>query len=184
MSAADRRTSQPRYRDLSRDELDERQRDVYDAIAAGPRNSVPSIFHLYLNSPELCQRIQSLGAFCRYETSFPPHQSEIVILTVARHFDAAYEWSIHVREARKAGISEDVIRDIEALREPASAEPETRLLWRFTKTYLATNAVPDDLFDEAMSAFGRKSVIELAGLIGYYAMLAMALRIFEVPPQS
>lgn len=174
----------PRYRDLQPGELDARQREVYDAIAAGPRKSVPSIFHLYLNSPELCERIQSLGAYCRYGTSFPPIQSETVILIVARHFEAAYEWSVHVGEARKAGLPEHVITAIEAQREPQQADADIRLLWRFTHTYLKTNAVPDALYREACDRFGYKSVVELAGIIGYYAMLAMALRIFEVPPKA
>lgn len=176
--------STPRYSDLKREALDDKQRAVWDAIAAGPRKAVPSIFHLYLNSPEMCQRIQSLGAFCRYDTSFPPAQSEAVILTVARHFDCAYEWSVHVHEARKAGVAEDAIAAIEAQREPVAADDAIRLLWRFANTYLKTNDVPDELFEEARSRFGYKPVVELAGLIGYYSMLAMALRIFKVPPKS
>lgn len=174
----------PRYRDLKREDIDDRQRAVWDEIAAGPRKSVPSVFQLYMHSPELCQRVQALGAFCRYSTSFPPPHSEVVILTVARHFDATYEWSSHVNEARKAGIGEEVIAAIEAKREPAAADEATRLLWQFANTYLETNAVPDALFGEACRRFSYKSVVELAGIIGYYAMLAMALRIFQVPPKA
>lgn len=176
--------STERFRPIERDSLDDAQREVFDAIASGPRGSVPAIFHLYLHSPEMCQRIQSLGAFCRYRTSFTPIQSEAVILVVAQHFDAAYEWSVHVVEARNAGLPEDAITAIEGGREPGAADAAVRLLWRFTRTYLATNAVPDALFDEARDAFGHRAVVELAGLIGYYAMLAMALRIFQVPPKT
>lgn len=176
--------STPRYQDLKREELDDLQRRVWDEIAAGPRKSVPSIFQLYLHSPEMAQRIQSVGAFCRYDSSFPPRLSETIILSVANHFDCAYEWSVHVHEARKAGISDEVIAAIEAKREPVAGDADTQLLWRFATTYLKTNAVPDSLFDEARARFGYKSVVELAGIIGYYSMLAMALRIFQVPPKT
>jgi len=44
--------------------------------------------------------------------------------------------------------------------------------------------VPDDLFAEAEARFGKKAVLELAGLLGYYSMLAIVLRIYRVPPQG
>lgn len=176
--------STPRYSDLTREDLDDKQRAVWDAIAAGPRKAVPRIFHLYLHSPEMAEHIQALGAVCRYGSIFPPQLSEAIILTIANHFDCAYEWSVHVNEARKAGIGEDVISAIQGRREPVAGDNDTRLLWRFASTYLETNAVPDALFDEARNRFGYKAIVELAGIIGYYSMLAMALRIFEVPPRT
>ncbi len=46
------------------------------------------------------------------------------------------------------------------------------------------NDVPDDLFAAAQARFGEKAVVELAGLLGYYSMLAICLRIYRVPPQG
>jgi 4-carboxymuconolactone decarboxylase len=173
----------PRYRDLTPAELSDDQREVYDAIASGPRGSVPRIFHLYLHSPELCSRIQALGAFCRYGTSFSSALSETAILVVAHHFQAAYEWSVHEAEARKASVPDDVINAIRTSQPlPATTASDVELVHRFAATYLHRNAVDDALFAEARLAFGHKGVVELAGIVGYYSMLAMALRIFEVPP--
>jgi 4-carboxymuconolactone decarboxylase len=40
--------------------------------------------------------------------------------------------------------------------------------------------VPDSVFNEAVARFGRPRVIEFAGVLGYYSMLAILMRIFRV----
>jgi 4-carboxymuconolactone decarboxylase len=173
-----------RFTPLSRDDLTQRQREVFDAIASGPRGTVPWIFHLYLNSPELASRVQELGAFCRYGTSFPPLLSELAILLVAHHWKADYEWAIHAREARKAGLSDELIAAIEAGRRPAFDDADAELLYDFATEFFRRNDVPDDLFARAVERFGRTTTVELAGILGYYSMLAIAIRIFRLAPEN
>jgi len=109
---------QERFTPFARTDLDARQQKIFDDIASGPRGTVPWIFHLFLNSPELASRVQQLGAFCRYGTGLPPRLSELAILIAAHHWEAEYEWSIHAGEARKAGLSGDVIVAIAEGRRP------------------------------------------------------------------
>jgi 4-carboxymuconolactone decarboxylase len=173
-----------RFSPLSRGDLTPRQREVFDAIASGPRGAVPWIFHLYLNSPELASRVQQLGAFCRYGTSLPPRLSELAILVVARHWKSGYEWAIHAREARKAGLSDALIAAIEAGRRPAFDDADAELVYDFATEFFRRNDVPDDLFARAIEGFGRTTTVELAGILGYYSMLAIAIRIFRLEPES
>ncbi len=173
-----------RFRELSQDELTPDQRPVFEAIASGPRQTVPYIYHLLLGSPELAKTAQALGVFCRYGTEFSPRLSELAILVVARRWDAAYEWSVHVHEARKAGLPDSIISALEKDQVPDFEDADDALIYRFASTYFATNDVPDDIFAAAEARFGRKAVVELAGLLGYYSMLAICLRIFRVPPQG
>jgi 4-carboxymuconolactone decarboxylase len=165
--------------------LDPGQRAVFDAIQSGPRGTVPWIFHLFLASPDLAARVQELGAFCRYRTGLPPRLSELAILIVAGHWRADYEWSIHEDEARKAGLADAVIAAIKAGARPDFQNDDAaKLIYEFCNTFLSRNDVPDALFARAVERFGRRTVVELAGLIGYYSMLAMAIRIFRLPPES
>lgn len=173
-----------RFRELSPDRLTPEQKPVFEAIASGPRKTVPYIYHLLLGSPELAKTAQSLGVFCRYGTEFSPRLSELAILVVARHWDATYEWSVHVHEARKAGVPEPVIAALEKDEVPTFEDADDELVYRFASTYFATNDVPDDIFAAAQARFGEKAVVELAGLLGYYSMLAICLRIYRVPPQG
>jgi 4-carboxymuconolactone decarboxylase len=173
-----------RFTPFERGELTARQREVFDAIAAGPRKTVPSIFHLYLNSPELAARVQELGAFCRYGTSLPPRLSELAILVVAQHWNAEYEWAIHKLEAGKAGVPKAVIDAIAAGNRPQFDDTDSALVYDFSAEYFHSNDVPDDLFARSVERFGQTATIELAGILGYYSMLAIAIRIFRLKPSG
>jgi 4-carboxymuconolactone decarboxylase len=173
-----------RFRPLRREELDPRQQAVFDAIEVGPRGAVPWIFHLYLESPELAACVQELGAFCRYGTGLPRHLSELAILVVARHWGAEYEWRIHESEARKAGLSTEAIAAIRRGEKPHFDDADALLVYEFLTEYLAENEVPDALYERAVERLGRKGLVELAGILGYYSMLAMAIRIFRIPPEK
>ena len=173
-----------RFTPFERTDLDERRQQVFDDIASGPRGTVPWIFHLYLNSPELASRVQQLGAFCRYGTSLPPHLSELAILIVAHHWEAEYEWSIHTGEARKAGLPDDVIDAVLAGRRPVFSDPDAELVYDFATEFFRLNDLPDAFFKSAVERFGRATTVELAGILGYYSMLAIAIRIFRLPPET
>ena len=174
---------QERFTPFDRDELGTRQREIFDEIASGPRGAVPWIFHLYLNSPELASRVQHLGAFCRYGTSLPPHLCELAILIAAHHWEAEYEWSIHTSEALKAGLSGEVIVAIGEGRRPIFADKDTELIYDFSTEFFRLNDVPDALFASVVERFGRATTVELAGVLGYYSMLAIAIRIFRLQPE-
>ncbi len=170
-----------RYTPLTSATLTPAQKPIYEAIAAARRGSVPKPFHILLQSPELADRAQQLGAFLRYRTGLPPRLSELAILITAKHWDAHYEWSVHESEARQAGIPEHVIRAI-ANGEPAALTGDDALVYEIATTYYATRDVPDELFARAIAKLGQQTVVELAGLLGYYSMLAIVMGIYRVRP--
>src|SRR3989442_500795 len=101
-----------RYQEFRREELTPEEQKEFDKIAGPRAGAVPAPFHLLLESPTLASLTQALGAFCRYRTGFPPHLSELMVLVTAAHWRADYEFSVHISEARKAGLSEDIIAAI------------------------------------------------------------------------
>ena len=168
-----------RFVPLIRDGLTPEQQQVFDAIAAGPRGSVPAPFHIFLESAELASRVQQLGGLLRYGTGLPPRLSELAIIITAHHWRAEYEWSVHEREAGKAGVPDSVIRAIAEDTRPA-LEGDDALIYDFATAFYNTREVPDALFEKAVARFGRRTVVELSAILGYYSMLAMVLRIFQV----
>lgn len=170
-----------RYRALRRDALTPEQKPVYDAIGAPRGGVVPAPFHVLLESPELASLTQALGAFCRYRTLFPPRLSELLVLITAAHWQADFEFAVHSREGLKAGISPAVIDALRLRQHPVFEDAESQLLYDFATTFFSTNDVPDALFERAVTQFGRRGVVELAGVLGYYSSLAILLRIFRVP---
>lgn len=168
-----------RYRELVRDELSADQKAVFDSIAS-TRGVVPTPFHILVESPQLASLTQALGAFCRYRTGLSPLLSELAVLITAAHWGAAYEFAVHAPEALKAGVPQDVIDALRAGQSPSFADDDSRLIHAFATVFYATRDVPDSLFAEAIARFGRRQVVELAGVLGYYSGLAMLLRIFRV----
>ncbi len=169
-----------RFQEWRREELTAEQQAVFDLIAAPRRGIVPVPFHILLETPELASLIQALGAFCRYRTGFPPHLSELMVLITATHWGAEYEFAVHVPEARKAGITEDAIAALRDGNAPKLEDPDSKLVYEFATAFYSNRDVPESLFKEAVARFGRPRVVEFAGVLGYYSMLAVLLQIFKV----
>ena len=169
-----------RYREFRREELTVEQQAVFDRIAAQLGGAVPTPFHILIESPELASLTQSLGAFCRYRTGFAPHLSELMVLITASHWHADYEFSVHIPEARTAGLSEETIAAVREGRVPRLDDPDSKLIYDLATTFYANREIPDALFNDAVARFSRPRVVEFFGVLGYYSMLAVFMRVFRV----
>jgi len=169
-----------RYRDLNRDELTSEQKAVFDSIASTRGGIVPTPFHILAESPQLASLTQALGAFCRYRTGLSPRLSELAVLITAAHWGADYEFAVHAPEALKAGVPQAVIDALREGKTPIFDDEDSQLIHQFATAFYATRDISDALFNEAVARFGRRRVVELAGVLGYYSGLAMLLRIFRV----
>ena len=160
------------------------QRRVYDAIASGPRGSVRGPFLALIHVPELTDRIQSLGEYLRYGTSFPSRLSEFAILITARHYTCNYEWQAHEPHARKGGLAQAIIDAIKERRRPDGMQPDEAAVYEFTTELLRDGKISDAAYDRVVKAFGTRGAVELGALIGYYIMIGMTLLAHEValPP--
>ena len=85
-----------RLQTIENKDMTERQKQIHDEIVSGPRGQVRGPLAIWLYRPELADRAQRLGQYCRYNTSLEPRLSELAILTTARIWDAAFEWQTHV----------------------------------------------------------------------------------------
>src|SRR6266487_1074669 len=72
-----------------------RQHEISDRITAR-RGGTRGPFLVWLRSPELCEKVEALGGYCRFESALDPRIRELSLLIAARHFDAQYSWNAHV----------------------------------------------------------------------------------------
>jgi 4-carboxymuconolactone decarboxylase len=170
-----------RYKDLDPAALDTDQRRIWEEIASGPRRSVPPPLQIWLRSPKLAENAQRLGAFCRYGTSLDPRLSELAILMTARHWTAHYEWHHHEVFARKAGLDPAIIAAIAERRMPDFAREDEHVLYDFCRVFYRDHKVDDATYARALAQFGERGVVDLVGIMGYYALISMTLNVFEVP---
>jgi 4-carboxymuconolactone decarboxylase len=169
-----------RVKDLSPEEMSVEQRTVAAEATSGKRGRVPAPLRAWLHSPEFGRRAQQLGEFVRYDTSLPPHLSELAILVTARHWTSHFEWYAHKRDGLKAGIDPTIIEAIARRREPGFRDAKAKLVHDYARILLASGRVPDALHASAAEAFGEQGVVELVGIVGYYSLVALTLNAFEI----
>ncbi|KXU82773.1 4-carboxymuconolactone decarboxylase [Paraburkholderia monticola] len=156
------------------------QKAVLDEILSGPRGNLNGPFLGWIHSPELAQHAQRLGAFCRYQTGLSLRLSELAILVTAARWQAQAEWYIHYPIALEAGVSEADAETIRQGRRPDFAEADDALIYDFASELYETKRVSDAIYTRAVERFGHQVVINLVGLLGYYALVAMTLNVFDM----
>ena len=170
-----------RLPELTPETMTPEQKSICDDIASSPRGGVRGPFKVLIHSPDLCDRVQKLGAFVRYDCSVPQKLREMAILITARHLDADYEWSAHEPHARTAGLAGEVIEAIRDRQRPRFNEAAEEIVYDFTTELHKTNRVIDATYARAAAELGDQGVVDLVGLLGHYSLIAMTLNAFEVP---
>jgi 4-carboxymuconolactone decarboxylase len=171
----------PRLPDLDPARMSEAQRAVHDRIASGPRGRVEGPLRVWLNSPDLADKAQALGAFCRYGTSLPPRLSELAILVTGAHWQAGFEWFIHAPIAIQAGIDAAAAETIRTGGTPTFAKADEAAVYAFAHDLVTRRRVSDATYAKAKAELGDKAVVELVGVLGYYALISMTIVAFDVP---
>ena len=154
------------------------QKAVLDEILSGPRGNLNGPFLGWIHSPELAQHAQRLGAFCRYQTGLPLRLSELAILVTAQRWQAQAEWYIHHPIALEAGVPEAVAEAIRNGQRPAFDHADDALIFDFASELYDAKRVSDAIWTKTVERFGHTVTINLVGLLGYYALVAMTLNVF------
>jgi 4-carboxymuconolactone decarboxylase len=135
---------------------------------------------VWLYSPDLADRAQRLGAYVRYHSTLPAELSELAILVTARLWQADFEWHSHVDPARLAGIPDAVIEAVRRGAEPALEDARSRAVYTVARELHETRALSDETYARAEAALGRQGLVDLVGILGYYTLISMTLKAFEV----
>lgn len=175
------------------DALTGAQRELYDAITGGPRAQGPQHFALtrddgslrgpfnaFLLAPELGGALQGVGTAIRYGGALSPRAREIAILLVAARWDSDFEREAHEAVGSAAGLTPS---DLVALR-AGDTTPFTgdEAVAATVTQQLLDGDLDDDAWGAASVALGAAIVFELTMLVGYYATLALQLRVFRARP--
>jgi 4-carboxymuconolactone decarboxylase len=173
-----------RIADLDPTALTAEQQRIYAQIAGGPRGGVRGPLAVWLHRPGLADTAQALGRYCRYQTSLPPRLSELAILILGRAWSAEYEWSAHQPIALKAGVPAAVIDAIRNRTAPPFAREDEALVYEFLTTLDTQRAISDDLYARAVALLGSDRVVDLVGIAGYYTLISMTIKVFNVMPPA
>ena len=174
-------TTRDRLPPLAADRLTDAQRAVADAIARGPRGGVYGPFVPLLRSPELADCAQRMGEYLRYRSAIGTRLSELAILVISREWNQVVEWSIHMPIAEQAGIARPTIAAIAAGRRPEAMNDDEAMIHDFCVELARDKGVSDASYDRVLARFGEQGVVDLAGINGYYTLLAMVMNVAGTP---
>jgi len=169
---------------LNEGDLNPAQLALLDAMVSGKRgqsaaNGGP--FGVWLHSPAFGMQVQRFGEYIRYDTSLDPAVSELLILCCAAHWRAQYEWYVHAPIAASSGVPGEVIEALRTGRAIPSVFEAENLLVQFARSALSPSPMPQADYDAMAGILSKSEMIEAAGLIGYYSLVAITLNVFDVP---
>lgn len=182
-----------RLKALAPSSLDAEQRALFDAITTGKRfegrpredfllggGGLRGPFNAWLHTPSIGRPAQRLGEAIRYQTHLPPELRELAILTVAARWRADYEWWAHSRIGRAAGLRDEIISGLKDGVWPRTADCAERTVYRFATELMETRRITDEVYRETVALLGESGTVELVSLLGYYTLVSMVLKAFEV----
>ena len=185
----------PRLKNLSRSDLEDGNKRVYDSIVNSERGvgtlsdgSLPGPFNAWMYTDHaMAESLDNVGIAVRKNTSNVSSQmKELAICTIACHFKCNVELWAHSKTAEKAGISAKIIESLYKGVTPQFDDSvdglEQSMSYKLTKEYLSRYRVSDSTYEEALEVVGSvKGMVELVLVIGHYVGLAAQLNILRVP---
>lgn len=180
------------------DDLNDEQRVLWENITTGPRanpdrphgglagedGALIGPFNALFQSPQVGDAVQQLGAALRYGTSLPADLLEVAILTVGGEWRANFEFWAHARLGAAAGVPQAAIDAIRGGETPEFDDPRHETVYAFGRELIETKRVSDARYVALKGLVGERGVFEVASVMGYYALVSIALNTFDVdmPP--
>jgi len=156
------------------------QQRLYDEIK-GPRGIVAGPFPLWLRLPALAAAENQLGNAVRLDGRLDRRLFEIMILVIARHWGAQYEWYQHAIAAEKLGVSAELIEDVRVGRRPSFEDADQELVYDLMVELQTTRTLSPATYERALAALGLETLIETITAAGFYTSVAMMLNVFDAP---
>ncbi len=157
------------------------QRRCAEEIIDGPRGALISPFVPLLRSPELMAHAGRMGEYLRYRSAIGLKLSELAILVTSRHWSQPVEWAIHAPIALREGVAAATVDAIAAGRRPDAMPDDEAEVHDFCIALHREQRVGDALWDAVVRRHGEAGAVDLIGLNGYYALLAMVMNVARTP---
>ena len=167
--------AQQRLPTIPPDQYSADQKKAAEEFLAARKTPVFGPFEPMMYSPEVMNMARAMGDYLRYHSAIGNTLSELVILVTAREWSQDYEWYVHYPIALKAGIAKEIAEAVADGRRPTGMSADQEIVYGFTIELQKNKRVSDPTFKRAEERFGKKGVVDMAGISGYYTFLAMEL---------
>ena len=163
-----------RFPVLSRADLDEAQRALWDELTQGPRGfytggaeaeRLPDLYNAWLQFPEFGELMLRMGDVLRTRTKLPGRLRELIVLTTSAMLGARVEFDFHVPFARNEGLSDELIEAIGDHRQPPFADDLERIVFHANVELLRGGTLGQETREEAIAQLGHRGVIEVIAIV-------------------
>jgi 4-carboxymuconolactone decarboxylase len=167
---------------LERHELDEEGQRHYDAVVSPQSRTLVGLrgpSGIWLHSPKLAGYLRAANQYLRFETALDRRLTELAILVTARELDNQFEWTAHEPAALAEGLDAKII-EVVKWRKPVARlgkrlGRKEGVIIAFGRELFRKRQLSAATFGRAVDLFGQRGVLELAALMGNYAMTAVIL---------
>jgi 4-carboxymuconolactone decarboxylase len=180
-TTADPKLRGDRFKPLTYAEMTPEQKTLSDHILNGPRHNMDGPFNVLLRSPEVGELTQQMGLQFRFHSSLPTKLNEFAIILMARLWTMQFEFAAHHRLALAAGLNPAIADAVIAGKRPTSMAPDEEAIYNFCMELVNKKEVSDGTFNAVKSKFGERGVVDLVGVMGYYHMVSMLLKVDRYP---
>ncbi|HEY4135902.1 MAG TPA: hypothetical protein VGO34_11880 [Alphaproteobacteria bacterium] len=161
-----------------REDLDEAGQKVFDHHMDPNGGSIAGLHGpggVRLHSPKLSAGLAPAARYLRREADYSKPIRELIILVTAREMESRFEWAAHEPEALSVGLPQATI-DVVKYRKPVEGltEQEAAVI-RIGRQLFREKRLSPELFAEGLRLFGRKTLVDVIGLMGNYASTALLL---------
>ena len=163
---------------LERHELDAEGQEHYDAVVSPQSRTLVGLrgpSGIWLHSPKLAGFLRAANQYLRFETALDRRLTELAILVVARELDNQFEWTAHEPAALAEGLDAKIIELVKRRRPIGRLGKREAVIIAFGRELFRKRKLSSATFARAVALFGRRGVLELAALMGNYAMTAVIL---------
>jgi alkylhydroperoxidase family enzyme len=134
-----------------------------------------------LHAPAVADRVDQLSAALRSDTDVSSADFVLAAIAVARAKDCLFVWSVQAPNARRAGLSEDVIAGVRDRQLSSLSEDQADIV-SFAQQLASANRVDAATFDRLQQRHGVRWLVELTTIAGHFGLICGVNNAFEVPP--
>jgi len=140
--------------------------DEYDHLLSDP---VRDVYRLFGRSPSVLRAFRTLGRTAWADCGVDARGRELVILTVARERDSAYQWHQHVRVGLSEGLTPEELRALSA-RDLDGFDADERTLMAYVQAVVRDEA-DAELVAEFVDAYDEPTLVGVGTLVGVYVTI-------------
>jgi 4-carboxymuconolactone decarboxylase len=176
-SSAQFKLAPERMPPLAENKMSPEQKQAAAEITAGPRGEVKGPFVSLLRSPEFMRRVQKVGEYIRFVCPIEKRLNEFAAIIAARHWNQQFEWWAHYRQAVEAGLDRKIADAVGEGRRPTGMAEDEEIVYDLLTEVLHNKGASDATYARAVAKFGEQGLIDIIGIAGYYALLAMVMNV-------